>query len=262
VSGLTTSAPGNENLEPERGIESEVGFDASLFNGRASIEATYFSKVTEDALVSVSAAPSTGFSNARFVNFGTIKNAGLELGLRATPIQRRSITWDAGVNFTTIDNKMVRLAIGGVDQIIPFNPYVPSAFPAQIIKEGYPVASFWAVDVRRNANGTYATTPSGAFVFDTLDGQPSRHVGSALPTYEGGITNTVTLFRNFRLYALIDFKGGHYIFNQRSATGTRPRIATARCSTTRRTRTSRARRSTRRTGGATPPRRGSSRPTS
>ena len=215
VSGLVPGAPGNETLEAERGIESEVGFDASLLNSRVSIEATYYSKRTEDALVGVSNAPSTGFTGQRFINFGTIKNAGLELGIRTTPIQRRSVTWDAGVNFTTIDNKMVRLAVGGVDQIIPFNPYVPSAFPAQIIKEGYPVASFWAVDVRRNADGSYVTTPSGAFVFDTVNGQPSRHVGSALPTYEGGITNTVTLFRNLRLYALIDFKGGHYIFNQR-----------------------------------------------
>jgi TonB-linked SusC/RagA family outer membrane protein len=211
ASGLIQSAPGNENLTAERGTELEYGFDAAFLDGRLGVEFTGYNKRTEDALVSIPNAPSLGFTASRFINFGEIKNSGLELGLRATPVRGRRVTWDATFTLATNQNEMTKLAVGGVSQIIPFNPYAASAFPIQIIREGYPIAGFWAVDARRTASGGYDTTATGVPIIDST----LRYVGPPTPKYEGAFGSTVTLFRNVRLYGLIDFKGGHFLLNQR-----------------------------------------------
>jgi TonB-dependent starch-binding outer membrane protein SusC len=52
-------------------------------------------------------------------------------------------------------------------------------------------------------------TPGGAV--DTAG--TTRYIGPSAPTHEVGFSNTFTFFRNFRLYALLDYKGGHYLFN-------------------------------------------------
>ena len=216
VSGLVPEDPGNADLRAERGREFEYGLDASFLTGRVGLELTGYNKRTSDALVSISNAPSTGFTASRFVNFGEIKNRGVELSLRGTPVVGERFGWDAQFTLATNRNELTKLNIGGITQLIPFNPYPAATAPVQIIREGFPVAGFWAVDVRRNADGSFATNPAGTrFVLDTANGGPSRYVGPADPTYVGSFSNTFTLFKNFRVYGLIDFKGGNYLFNQR-----------------------------------------------
>ncbi|CAA9320252.1 MAG: Outer membrane TonB-dependent transporter, utilization system for glycans and polysaccharides (PUL), SusC family [uncultured Gemmatimonadaceae bacterium] len=212
VSGLQQGSPGNANLKPERGTEGEYGFDASFLEGRLGLEFTGYNKRTTDALVNISNAPSTGFTAGRFINFGTIDNRGIELGLTGTPVRTANFGWDARLNYSTNRNRMVKLNQAGITQFVPFNPYAPTAFPTQLIREGTPIAAFYAVDALRNPDGSYALTPTGGIQVDTT----LRYVGPALPTYEGAFSSTFTLFRNFRLYGLIDFKGGNYLFNQRA----------------------------------------------
>ncbi len=225
VSGLITQSPGNADLRPERGTENEFGFDAGFLGGRLGAEFTYYKKTVSDALVGLANAPSEGYTALRYLNFGRIANAGTELSLRGAPVQRRSVAWDVAATYSTNRNKLVRFnqtGAGGAEvdrTIAPFNPYLSGAFQTQLIKQGYPIAGFWAVDARRNDDGTFAKDTRGNLVFDTATvnglAQASRYVGPPLPTYEGSVSNTVTLFRNLRLYALVDFKGGNYIFNQK-----------------------------------------------
>ena len=95
-----TSAPaftpetyGNPLLKAEEVSEIEAGLDASLFGGRAGVDFTFYNKNTNDALVRVAVAPSSGFGldNAdgvagKLTNVGTINNKGVELGLFGTPV--------------------------------------------------------------------------------------------------------------------------------------------------------------------------------
>lgn len=210
-SGLTASSPGNPDLHAERGKEFEGGFDASFLGNRAGIEFTTYHKTTNDALVSISNAASTGFTAGHYINFAQLQNSGIELALRGTPVQTRAVTWDAQFAFSTNHNRLNRLNLGGITQLIPYNPYAPTAYPTQLIKEGYPVGGFWGEDVLRNPDGSYNLSPSGKLQYDTT----LKYVGPSDPTYEGSLSNTVTLFGNVRLYALIDFKGGNYLFDQK-----------------------------------------------
>jgi hypothetical protein len=101
-----------------------------------------------------------------------------------------------------------RLNYLGLTSIAVYDPYL--GVTAQQIKLGFPVAGWWAYDAKRDASGKYVTDAKGALVLDTL-----RYVGPSTPTYEGSIANTFTFFKNFRLYGLIDFKGGYYLLNQK-----------------------------------------------
>lgn len=210
VAGLIPSSPGNPDLKAERGVEIEGGAEASFLDGRLGVDFTAYNKRTYDALVSLSNAPSTGFTGTRLVNFGALRNTGVELQLRATPVRARSVTWDAIFNLSTNNNEVTRLNQAGVTQLIPFNPYAPTTSPTQLIREGTAVADFYVVDAKRNADGTVQLV-NNALVLDTL-----RRVGAALPTRQGSISNTLTLFRDLRLYALVDFAGGNYMMNQKA----------------------------------------------
>ena len=88
-------------------------------------------------------------------------------------------------------------------------------------REGYPLGAFWSVDVERDASGNPVLTNGKVTVQGSCTWRPSdptwsisqceeEYVGPMLPTREIAWTNTVTLFGNVRLFANLDYKGGHY----------------------------------------------------
>ena len=58
--GVTFANLGNPGLKPERSREIELGFDASMLNDRVSMEFTYFTKTTRDALIERNVSPDSG----------------------------------------------------------------------------------------------------------------------------------------------------------------------------------------------------------
>lgn len=201
-SGLFTGSYGNPNLKPERGVETEVGFDADFFNSRAGAEFTYYDKEMRDVLVSQSIAPSTGFSGSQLANIGATSNKGIELGLTATPVQLRNFEWDARLNLSTNHNKL--LSFG--DTAIKYQvPGYQSYGAVQRHVPGYPLGGYWAGFPKRNADGTPVLKPNG-----TVDTTASQYIGPAMPTRQVSFSNTLTLFRDFTVYALLDYQGGFY----------------------------------------------------
>src|SRR5207253_285362 len=80
-SALSASNIGNTKLRPERTLEWEGGLDLRAFNNRVSMELTYYSKQTRDALESYSYAPSAAASSSITRNLGGVKNAGIEASI-------------------------------------------------------------------------------------------------------------------------------------------------------------------------------------
>ena len=108
---MRPGSPGNSELGPERGVEVEAGFDATFFDGRVSIDFTYYDQTTKDAIVARNVPPSTGFTSARFVNIGEINNRGIELGLNARILESEALDWDFFVNASTNRNRIVDLGL-------------------------------------------------------------------------------------------------------------------------------------------------------
>lgn len=207
ASAIRTDAFGNPNLQAETGQELELGFDASLLGGRVGVEATYYNKRMNDALVPIPVAPSTGFGGPgnrnRLENLGTIANRGFELSLSGTPVSTRPVSWDVRLTASTNQNELV--SFGGRDEPIDFGSFAI----VQRHIQGYPLAGYWARDVVRDESGRPLLNARGqAMLDDSL-----FYVGSSTPTREVSLTNTVTLLRNVSLYVLTDYKGGYYMWN-------------------------------------------------
>ncbi len=207
VNAIRTSTFGNPDLKPERGSEIEVGFDAGFLRNRLGSEFTYYNKRTSDMLVAVSVAPSSGFSGSRITNLGSVRNTGVELGLTATLLQVASVVWDTRLSLGTNKNVLLQIPDTSNRSSITGQAYGN----AQQNREGYPLGGYWASKPQLDASGVPIVNALGAVQFlpDTF------YIGPSTPTRELSFGNTFTLFRNLRAYALLDHKGGHYLFNQR-----------------------------------------------
>jgi TonB-dependent starch-binding outer membrane protein SusC len=213
-SAIRTNTFGNPDLKAERGEELEIGFDAGLFNERVGIDFTYYHKRTKDMLQSVSIAPSLGFSgtaaqNTQQRNLGEVLNTGVELVLSASPLQLRNVIWDARLNVGTNSNELVSFGIPGRTVETPGGQAYGSV---QQHREGFPLGGYWVTPPQRDANGAAVLTPAGAAIFTAGD-SARRYIGPSTPTREIGLSNTITFFKYFRAYALVDYKGGHFQFN-------------------------------------------------
>jgi TonB-linked SusC/RagA family outer membrane protein len=99
---------GDPTIRPELTKEIEGGVDAILWNGRGDLELTLYSRTTSDLLVPVTPPPSSGFSLA-FVNGGTIRNQGVEVGLGLVPLRQPNFDWLFRTTFTSLRNKVLEL---------------------------------------------------------------------------------------------------------------------------------------------------------
>lgn len=100
---------GNPDLGPERTVESEYGFDWSVFDGRVTTEFTRYSGKTKDALFPVRSIPSTGFQNPQLKNVGVIQNQGVELAINWRVLERQNFKWSLGTNIATNRSKVLSL---------------------------------------------------------------------------------------------------------------------------------------------------------
>jgi TonB-linked SusC/RagA family outer membrane protein len=209
---VTPGSPGNPELGPEKGQEIEFGFDAGFLSDRAGLEFTVYRQRTLDAIVFQRVAPSTGYSQSRFTNIGELRNFGFEAVLRAQPVSTRNITWDATFSLARNDSEVVDL--GEQDEI--------SVGFGVMHKPGYPIASwhhYRLVDAQFDPQ-TQAVIRSSMMCDDGAGGStpcldaagniiaPRIYLGRSEPLHEGAFSSTLTLFRNWRLYGLVDFKTG------------------------------------------------------
>jgi hypothetical protein len=227
-SAARTASYGNPDLKPEKGEEIELGFEASAVRDRLGLDFTVFSRTTRDMLQSVSVAPSTGFISSQWTNLGEVNNRGLELALFGSPVDLRRFRWESRLNFSAGRNELVAFGVPGLTVATSgTQPYGT----VQQHREGYPLGGFWVTPPLRcgvdpvaasaatsGANacrwnqGEAQLTTAGAAIFNPGD-SARRYIGPSTPTRELGFSNTFTLFRTFRIYALLDYKGGFNVFN-------------------------------------------------
>ncbi|MGE0553878.1 MAG: SusC/RagA family TonB-linked outer membrane protein [Gemmatimonadales bacterium] len=208
VSVLTPQAVGNPDLKPERGEEIELGFDAGLWDDRLGLSVTYFRQKRTDAIILKRVPPSTGFPGFQFVNLGEVSNKGFELEVNAGIVRARTVGWDLGFKFSTNSSNIGSL--GGVPPIV---------FGSQQHREGYPIGAFFdrrVISAELDANGRAVNIlcdpgPDGGSAGVSCSGAPRVYYGVPTPKWEGALSSTVTLFKNLRLYGLLDFRGGFMI---------------------------------------------------
>jgi iron complex outermembrane receptor protein len=144
------------NLKWEETKSTNFGIDYALAGGRWSGSLDYYRKLTTDLLVEVTVPAGANLTNIILTNIGSVQNRGLEFAITGLPVSTPSVTWNVGFNIATNANKVLKLTnfndpafqgypVGGISGGVGNN--------VQILREGYPVNSFFVFHHLRGADG-------------------------------------------------------------------------------------------------------------
>ena len=102
---------GNMELSPVMTKEMELGLNMAFLNNRISFDLAYYNKITDKQIFTLDMDASTGYT-AQVVNFGKVRNRGIELLINGTPIKTRDFQWDLRLNYTKNKSKVLSLPEG------------------------------------------------------------------------------------------------------------------------------------------------------
>lgn len=198
----------NPDLKPEFAKSYEFGTELAFLNDRLGLDVAVYRKETKDQIVNdIRGSYATGFILLN-LNGGITRNQGIEITLRATPIQRQNFTWNMDVNFEHATGKLLALP-----NSLP-ESYVSDTWLYANVRNGnipgLSTRSLTGLFYLRNSNGDILINPnSGLPVRSTtfVDGGYDRN-----PDFSIGISNTFT-YKDFSLSFLIDTRKGGDVLN-------------------------------------------------
>jgi TonB-linked SusC/RagA family outer membrane protein len=190
----------NANLNPEFIKSLEFGFEASFFDNKVDLEATYYNQDNTDQIIGVRVSDATGYTRAN-LNAASFINKGVELDLGFAPLfSFPDGNFNFRANASYNDSEVTSIYPGLEDLSIG----------------GYVASSNWAVlgkpaFVLRGTD--YLRDDQGRVIVDINSGLPSqdptlKDFGRTMPKWTVGLNPSVN-WKSFNLSALFEYKGGH-----------------------------------------------------
>ncbi len=99
------------NLKWETVTSLNAGLDFTLINKRVSGSIEVYKNTSDDLLNNVPIPVGSNFSNYLLTNVGSMVNKGVEVGLNITPILKKDLSWELGVNWTYNKNEITKLTL-------------------------------------------------------------------------------------------------------------------------------------------------------
>lgn len=193
----------NYNLKPFTLNEFETGMHLSFLSNRLDFDFTYFNRVTHNEITNAEQSVATGFTSA-YVNLGRTKNTGTELVMNGIPLKNKKLTWKINLNLTHINN--VLESIDGSSKYVLTGTYRPLNANTALVA-GKAITQIMAYDYKRDATGNTIIGSDGIPVRGEF-----KAMGSTLPSYFGGMTNTF-YYKKFNFSFLVDFKSGNKVLS-------------------------------------------------
>lgn len=203
---IGTSVPSTSNnqfLRPEFTTSYEAGIEMRFVNNRVGFDFSYYKSNSEDQIVEVPIAESTGYSR-KLLNAGEIENKGFEISLNATPVKNDNFSWMIMGNFTQNKSEVIALPEGvEVFQLASYQGGVKiNAVP------GEPYGVIYGADYVYNDNGERVVGANGNY----LKTGPNEKIGDTNPDWLMGITNTIN-YKSWSFSFLIDVQQGGSVFS-------------------------------------------------
>ncbi len=202
ISGTTVP---NDELEPMRTSETEIGLELRMLNNRLTVDAAVYEKTTENQIVAAQISDASGFVDTR-INSGESRARGVEFLIDIVPVETSNFTWNFTFNGSYIKTKVLKIQTTEPGERITVGTHLFNGELRQVVgEEMAQIAGFGYLrdDQGRivyGANGIPLATPAPI------------HFGSALPDWMGGFTNTFN-YKGVRLSFLIDFKLGNKVLS-------------------------------------------------
>ena len=205
--GLNPSQIPNPNLKWEETNQWDIGISTSLFKSRINLNVNVYNKRTVNNLIGVPLPFTTGYPSVN-KNIGEIENKGVDIELNTVNVKSRDFEWNTSLNFGYLNNKVLSLPTNkdeaGRDHLVISG--------AQRAIVGYSRNTFYMIKYLGvnpttgdaewlDKNGKPTTTPVAA---------DRQIVGSAIPKYTGGFTNSFR-FKEFDVSAFFNFAYGNKV---------------------------------------------------
>lgn len=209
----------NPDLKWEKTEMFNVGLDMAFLDSRLRIGAEWYSKRTSDLIWEYD-VPTTQYLYDKMVaNVGVITNKGIELTISGDIIQTKDFSWSSGVTLSHNKNMVKSLSndLFKVDYVLTGTGAIgagQSGGSAQIIKEGYPLGTFYTLKFA-------GFSEDGKSLFYNHDGEKTDspvapddyfECGNSQPKLNYSWSNTLT-WRNFTLDLLFRGVAGQKVLN-------------------------------------------------
>lgn len=213
---MASNRAGANTLKPEMTSEFEIGTNLRFFNGRIDLDATYYNRETNDQIFSLPIDPSTGYTR-QVINFGTVRNRGVELMINTIPVQTRDFQWELGFNFTKNYNKVLSLPEGldgGKVSIYSFSAGNDAVY--MYAEEGKPLGEFYTylpqyvTDKNSPDFGKPIVDSAGQPVLGTEVEDTGFNMNNK---WTGGVTTALT-YKGITLSAALDIRYGGKMFSR------------------------------------------------
>ncbi|MEQ8363819.1 MAG: SusC/RagA family TonB-linked outer membrane protein [Cyclobacteriaceae bacterium] len=185
--GIVPQNLGNADLQPEVSTELEVGASIGLWNGKLTLEATYWDRTVTDALFAQQFPWTGGFRQPQLVNIGELAAHGLEFNINAAVVNTPDLKVDIFANAAYLNETVVSL--GGAPPV-----KVGGSYPRyrNFLVEGYAPGANFGTKLLDVADGFLPLDFNG-------DGNPDSRaevvsfLGSKTTADIGGIPTTTSL---------------------------------------------------------------------
>ena len=208
----------NPDLRWEKKEEINTGLDFGFFNERLTGSIDYYYRKTKDLLWGYDVPSPPYIYSTMNANGGSIENKGIEISLKAVPVETKEFMWVTDMNFSTNTNKVLALSndkfisSGYSDEGGTGEPIQQSTHRLQ---EGEPMGNFYgfkSIDIDDN----------GHWIIEGADGKPKpiseqqptdkKILGNGLPKHYLNWNNSVS-YKNFDLGITMRGAFGFQILN-------------------------------------------------
>lgn len=205
----------NKMLGWEKTTQHNIGIDFSVLNNKISGTIDLYESKTTNLLMSASIPSVNGYTST-YANVGSTSNKGIDINLTTLNMNTKYFRWTTDLSFSINDAKIETLSNGKEDDIT--NGWFIGKDLA--VAYDYEKIGIWQTSdaeemAKFNANGH--TYEAGDIKVRDLNGDHKidanndrKVLGSYLPDWVGGITNTLT-YRNLELTFFIYSRWGFLI---------------------------------------------------
>jgi TonB-linked SusC/RagA family outer membrane protein len=239
VSGFFQNKTGDPSAKWEKDINSNIGFDATLFNDKLEITADFYRKDIKDLLYNPELLATNGTASTYpFVNIAKMKNTGFDVSLTSHTDLSKDLRINATATFTSYNNTILKIASSANYYDIDARRFDGSNIIRNAVGHsvsqffGYKVDGFWNSDAEIEAANLAAQTASndpagvyqtdmgvGRFKYADVNGDglvnadDRTFLGNANPDFSYGL-NIGATYKSFDFSAFFYGVQGNNIWNQ------------------------------------------------
>jgi TonB-linked SusC/RagA family outer membrane protein len=189
--GLRPNVLGNADLKWEQTGSTNYAVDFGILKNRITGTVEYYDAKTTDLLLNRQIPIVTGY-NSVLSNVGSVRNQGIEVALTTANLQLPSFTWETTLNYSAVRNRVLQIYGTGGDDI------GNNLFIGKPLGGIYDYVKTGVWQQGEDATSLDPGAKPGDLKFADLNGDGKitsldrQYLGSTLPTWQGGITNTFT----------------------------------------------------------------------